>query len=119
MVQTPSHFARSLRVRVGRHACRQLGTTGIGVFGAQSSWRSHGAHHGGKGFSRETVGFLLNGASFGTFLSLEKEKYSETLHSNSNPNSPINTNLRITILSGEMSGWRQPTPIQSRTAGAR
>jgi hypothetical protein len=36
------------------------------------------AHHQGKGFSRETVGFLLNGASFGTFLSPGREKYIKT-----------------------------------------
>ena len=80
VLKTPAHYTPAVTVRVGRHACRQLGTMGIGVYGAQSSWRSHGAHHQGKGFSRETVGFLLNGVSFGTFLPLVGEKYIKNKH---------------------------------------
>ena len=34
-------------------------------------------------------------------------------------NPPINTNLKITIPSGETVGLQQPIPSQSRTAGAR
>jgi hypothetical protein len=45
----------------------------------------------GKGFSRETVGFLLNGASFGTFLPLVGEKYINAIKQ-------INPNLKNTHL---------------------
>ena len=37
LVRTPSHFARSLRDRVGCHAWQQLGATGTGVEGARSN----------------------------------------------------------------------------------
>ena len=89
LVRTPSQLARSLRDRVGR----QLSTTRhYGhrcVRGAIKRGSAACAHHQGKGFSRETVGFLLNGASFGTFLSPGREKYIKQIS-----NRQINPNLK-------------------------
>jgi hypothetical protein len=52
----------------------------------------------GSGFPKgETLVSPFGGASFGTFLSLEKEKYIKE-------NKQINPNLKYTLLSGEMAG---------------
>ena len=74
-------------------SCRQLGTTGIGVYGAQSTWRSHGAHHAREGIFKVNRRFPLERRLFWYFSPAGGRKVQRNVTFKSNP--PINPNVTI------------------------
>jgi len=70
---------------------RQLGTMGIDLFGAQSTWRSHGAHHAREGIFKGNRRFPLERRFFWYFSFAGERKVQRNATFKSN--APINTNL--------------------------